>query len=1074
MSKLRIILLLICTIPISVFGQSLRVTGVVTDAEDGSPLIGVSVIQEGTSNGVATDLDGQYTLTVPQNAVLVFSYIGMETQKHKATGNVLNVALSTSIILEEVVVVGYGTMRKSDLSGASVTIGEEKLKGSVIANFDQSLQGRVAGVTSSMTSGAPGSSVSINIRGQATVNSSSQPLYVIDGVPIQGTSSRGHDLGLGALGNGSGSSISPISSINPSDIVSMEILKDASATAIYGAQGANGVVLITTKRGKAGQAKFSYEGQFGVMDQVKRLDVMNLREYAMYNADLASKSGRTDGTPEYQDPSLLGAGTDWQDAIFRQAFMQQHNISAQGGTENVKYFVSGSFMDQEGTLLGTEFSRYSFRVNLDAQLKPWLKIGLNAMYSNTSEQLGLAEGSEGILTYALQTPPDIPVYDVYGDYAQTVREGYTRVNPIQRALEDQNKLYRDKLSGSIFLDITPIKDLVWHSELGYDISGSKATVWRPTYGDADSQVKRTQNNMSIQRNNSNYWQITNFLTYSKTIGKHYGSAMLGQEAWESTWENVRVYGAGLADNTIQNPSLGDPLLATIGSGFGSTAMASFFARLTYSYNDNYGLTYTFRRDGSSNFGPKNRWANFHSVAGNWRFSNEEFFESLKPVVSNGKLRLGWGQIGNANIGGYRWGAAISTMPSALGQGYRQSNIANPFIKWETQEQINIGLDLGFLHDRINLTVELYDKTSNDMLMELQLPSYMGTRGNGSSALAAPRGNYGEINNRGLEITINSRNTTGAFEWDTDFMIAFNRNKLVALDGTASSAIEGYGQWSDVISRSEIGNPLYQFYGYVYEGIYQSKEDIESHLWGQLPSNGVYDPYSTVFVGDVKFKDLNGDGVIDDRDRTNIGSPMPDFTFGMTNTFRYKNFDLSIFLQGNYGSKNMNYLGKDLTSMGYWTNQLTSAMDYSNLVPIDETISYPRTMTDSKGETYQINNWFEDINNVRIANPNTNMPRAGRDIYYDNNRTSSRYVEDASYLRIKNITFGYTVPTKWLRKYSLESVRAYVNVQNLYTFTDYSGYDPEVGLSPHSDNVFGLDYGRYPSPRTITFGLNVSF
>lgn len=1054
-----------------VMAQQVTVTGIVSDGVDGSPMVGVSVIIKGTSTGTATDINGQYSIVVPTGRnVLAFSYLGYKTQEITLSPGqtTVNVTLKEdSELLDEVVVVGYGTMRKSDLSGASVSMGEEQMKGSVITNLDQALQGRVAGVTSVMTSGAPGSSVAIQIRGRSTVNAGAEPLYVIDGVPIQGVSSGGV-----ATGNGSGSSISPMASINPADILSMEILKDASATAIYGSQGSNGVVLITTKRGKAGQAKFSYEGLFGVMDQVERLEVMNLREYASYYTDMATKSGYMDGTPEYQDPSLLGAGTDWQDAIFRQAYMQQHNISAQGGSDKVRYFVSGSYIDQEGTLLGTEFQRYSFRVNLDAQLKSWLKLGVNAMYSSTNEQVGIAEGSEGVLTYALLTPPDIPVYDVYGEYSQTVREGYTRVNPIQRALEDENKLTRNKLAGSIFMDINPIKELTLHSELGYDISDSKGSQWYPSYD--LGQVKRTQNSMSIQKNAGKFWQITNYLTYTKAFDKHYLSAMIGQEAWESSWDYISVYGAGLSDNSVQNPSLGDPLLARIGSGFGSSSMASFFTRWTYSFDERMGLTYTFRRDGSSNFGPKNRWGNFHSVGGNWRFSNEAFFEGARDVISNGKLRVGWGQIGNSNIGSYAWGASISAMPSALGPGYRQSNIANPYIKWETQEQWNFGLDLGFFRDRLNLVLEFYDKTSEDMLMQLQLPSYMGTRGNGSSALGAPRGNYGTINNKGWEITVNSRNLTGAFEWDTDFMISFNKNKLVALDGTDASAIEGYGQWSDVISRSEIGQSLYEFYGYVYEGIYQSKDEIEAHLHGQKPSNGRYDPYNTVFVGDVKYKDLNNDGIIDDQDRTSIGSPLPKFSFGMTNTFRYKNFDLSLFLQGNWGSKNLNYLARDLTSMGWSTNQLKIAMDYSNLAIKDESIVYPRVLTDSNGETYQINNWFEDIDNVQISNPNTDMPRAGRDVYYDNDRLSTRYIEDASYLRIKNIVFGYSVPTQWLQKYSFEAVRVYMNIQNLYTFTNYTGYDPEVGLSPHSNNVYGLDYGRYPSPRTITFGLNVTF
>ncbi|NDW13690.1 TonB-dependent receptor [Bacteroides sp. 214] len=1061
-----------------VMAQQRNVTGTVTDGADNLPMIGANVIVKGTTNGVITGIDGKFSLNLPnENAVLVFTSIGYKKQEVvvRQGQTVLNVVMyEDSELLDEVVVVGYGTMKKSDLSGASVSVGEDKIKGSIITNLDQALQGRAAGVTSVMTSGAPGSSVSIRVRGQATVNSNAEPLYVIDGVIFQGGSSSGHSVGLGdALGNGTATSISPMSTLNPSDIVSMEILKDASATAIYGAQGANGVVLITTKRGKSGEAKFSYEGMFGVQNQAVRLKMMNLAEYAVYNSAIAATTGGQDGNPEYQDPSLLGKGTDWQDAIFRNALMQQHTVSAQGGVEKVQYYVSGAYMNQDGTLRGSEFERYSFRSNLDAQLKSWLKLGMNLMYSNTHERLTRADGEAGVLTYSLLTPPDIPVYDVYGNYATTVREGYIRMNPIALADLDENFLTREKLNGNFFLDVTPIKNLTWHAEFGIDISNSKAERWRPTY-DFGPGVSRDTNSSAIQNNKSTYWQLKNYITYTGNFGKHGYSLMAGQEAWESSWEYISVTGSKLPDNSIKNPALGDKTAATIGSGFASSAMASFFGRATYNYDDRYLATYTYRYDGSSNFGPENRWAGFHAFAGSWRFSNEKFFESLRSVINNGKFRFGWGQTGNSNIGGFAWGASISVMPSALGSGYRQSNIANPYVKWETQEQWNLGLDLGLFNDRVNLTVDFYDKTSKDMLMDLQLPSYMGTRGNGSSALAAPKGNYGTINNKGFEISVNTRNLTGKFEWDTEFQMSFNKNKLVALDGTAASAIEGYGQWNDVVSRSEIGQSLYTFYGYIADGIFQSKEDIETHLWGEIPSNGRYDRYSTVFVGDVKFRDLNNDGIIDDRDKTSIGSPLPKFTYGMTNTFRYKNIDVSIFLHGSYGNKVMNYLARDLTAMGYWSNQLQKAMGYADLAPIDETIQYPLTKYDAKGEAYKINNWFEDVDNVKLTNPNTKMSRAGRGLPYKNNATSTRYIEDGSYLRIKNITIGYTLPSKLTRKYKIDNVRIYANIQNLHTFTDYSGYDPEIGLNPQSANVFGLDYGRYPSPRVYSFGLNLSF
>lgn len=375
--------------------------------------------------------------------------------------------------LDEVVVVGYGTMKKSDLSGASVSVGEDAIKGSVITNLDQSLQGRAAGVSAVSTSGAPGSSSSIRVRGQATINSNAEPLYVIDGVIVQGGGASGADFGLGdALGNGSVSTISPLSTINPADIVSMEILKDASATAIYGAQGANGVILITTKRGKAGEAKFTYDGMLAVQRQTKRLDMMNLREFANYYNEFV-QVGELDVNGYYADPSILGKGTNWQDAVFQTALQHQHQVSAEGGTEKIKYYVSASYMDQDGTLIGSNFNRYSFRVNLDSQLKSWLKLGLSATYSSTDEDLKLADGEQGIINYSLKTVPDIPIYDIDGNYATIVREGYTNPNPIAMAMMDQVLLNRQKLTGNIFFEVTPIKNLVWHAELGYDISASR-------------------------------------------------------------------------------------------------------------------------------------------------------------------------------------------------------------------------------------------------------------------------------------------------------------------------------------------------------------------------------------------------------------------------------------------------------------------------------------------------------------------------------------------------------------------------------------------------------------------------
>ncbi|MBQ8809141.1 MAG: TonB-dependent receptor [Bacteroidales bacterium] len=1063
----------------SLMAQTRQVSGTVVD--NVGPVAGASVIEKGTQNGAVTDLDGKWTLSVPQGATIVISSIGYkDVELLIGSQNVYNATLQEDRqLLDEVVVVGYGTMKRSDLSGSSVSMNEESLRGSIVSSLDQTLQGRAAGVTAVQTSGAPGSSSSIRVRGQATINANAEPLYVIDGVIVQGGGNSGASFGLGdALGNGAVSTISPLSTINPADIVSMEILKDASATAIYGAQGANGVILITTKRGKAGEAKFTYDGMFAVSQQNRRVDMMNLREYAEFYNEMIRIGEEYEANPYYADPSLLGVGTNWQDAVFQTALQHQHQISASGGTEKVQYYVSGSYMDQEGTIIGSNFERFSVRTNLDAQLKKWLKLGVNVTFSNTVDDLKLADGEAGIIFTSLTAVPDIPIYDVDGNFTTTSREGLgSFTNPVAVAMSNDIILKRQKLTGNIFADVTPIKNLVWHTELGFDIGSSKSEVFKPkvTIG----QWQQPDNSSSVQKNSNLFWQLKNYLTYSNTWGKHNVSAMVGQEMWESSYDYMSLNNTSLPLNDVRNPMLGTGE-KTPTYGFGSSAMASFFTRETYNYDNRYYATYTYRYDGSSNFGPDNRWAGFHSAAVSWRFTNEKWMKNL-DWWSNGKLRLGWGQTGNSNIGGYAWGSSLSQMNSYLGMGFRPANFANTAVKWESQEQWNIGLDLGFIQDRINLTVDIYQKVSNDMLMSMQLPSYMGTQGNGSSKLQAPKGNYGSIENKGMEITLDVHPFVGDFQWDSNLQVSFNRNTLKALSGTTSASIIGYGQWNDVVCVSEVGKPLYNFYGYEVEGVYESLEDIEnSPRPAKYPVDGVYNRSNTVWVGDLKYKDINVDGVIDDRDRTDIGSPLPLFTFGWNNTFRYKGFDLNIFLNGSYGNKVLNYSlmhgpSGGLASMNsLWVNQNAGAIkDRAQLVPIDPDKDYSQGV-EVNGVT--VWNWFDDITNVKVANADTKTPRPTRADPNDNDYMSSRYVEDGSYLRIKNITLGYTFPKKWMNKIKFDNIRVYCNIQNLYTFTKYSGYDPEVGASTQDAQgyAFGVDNGRYPSPTTYSFGVSLTF
>ncbi len=1055
--------------------QSKKITGTVSDAM--GPVIGASVVVKGTTNGVATDFDGKFTLNVNPGQTIVISYIGYITKEVKVDSKTsYDITIEEDKkMLDEVVVVGYGTMKKSDLAGASASMDEKTLRSAPITNVDQAFQGRISGVSATQTSGQPGSAVSVNVRGIATINANTEPLYVVDGVIYNSQSNSGHSLGLGdALGNGSHSAVSPLSLINPSDIVSMEVLKDASATAIYGSQGANGVVLITTKKGKSGEAKFSYSGSVTSSRQNKRLDMLNLREFAQFYNTLAAQGEISQPDKTFSDPSILGVGTNWQDAVFRTAWQHSHQASAEGGTDKVNYYVSGSYADQDGTILGSDFNRFSVRVNLTAQLKKWLKLGVNTTFAKTDESLKLADGDEGLISYSLTTTPDIPIYNIDGSYSSVSKEGYTNPNPIAMALMDDILLGRQTLNGSIFADITPIKNLTWHVQLGYDINSSKAETYKPKVN--LGTWTRDNNQSRIQKNSANYWSLNNYLTYNFSIDKHSVSAMLGQECWESKYDYAAVYNTNLPSDIVHNPALGtgDP---QINSGWGSSSMASFFTRETYNYDDRYLATYTYRYDGSSNFGPNKRWAGFHSVALAWRFSNENFIQKVAGSwLTNGKLRFGWGQTGNAGIGGYKWGSSMGVMETGLGTSYKPSNLKNLDIKWETQEQFNVGLDLGFLNNRINFTFDWYRKESKDMLMQLVLPSIMGTSGNASSALAAPYGNYGTILNSGVEMALNVKPVmTANFDWSSEVTFSINRNKLKSLSG--STAILGYGQWTDVVSRSTPGESLYNFYGYEVEGVYQSFEDIINSpvntlqknnpietdengkkVWSTDPTK--YSRTNTTYVGDVKYKDVNGDGIIDENDKTNIGSPLPKFTFGWNNTFRYKNFDLNIFINGSVGGKVGNYMKKKLTHMNSaWTNQLADVNNRAILSPKD-------------GNT--TGNWYDNIATVFVSNPAASMPRASINDPNDNDAWSSRYIEDGSYVRLKSITLGYTFDQKLISRIGLTNLRLTLNATNLFTITGYSGYDPEVGLSTQSSNVFGLDNGRYPSPTAVTFGLNLSF
>ena len=1066
---MRRILVLLIFSGLCLMGFSQRtITGKVTSAADGTPLPGVNVVIKGTSDGTVTDLEGIYTISATDEQALIFSYIGyLEEEVQIGSQSAIDVTLIEDVTkLDEVVVVGYGTMKRSDLTTASVTVSGETLQQSVNSGLDQALQGRAAGVVVTQTSGQPGASVSVRIRGNNTIGAGKEPLYVIDGVPISTAGGSSYDYGLASASGGNKTTFNPLSGLNPSDIESIEVLKDASAASIYGSRASNGVVLITTKRGKKNKSTINYNGYTGYQEMPILLDVMNLREFAEYSNNLAAETDGRAPKAEFEDPSLLGEGTNWQEAMFRRAAITNHQLTVSGGSEKTQYAFSAGYFGQEGVIVGSEFKRYSTRLNLDTDVKDWFKMGTSLSLNATNDRIGLADQTEGIITMALKQTPDMPVYNFDGTYAGDVVDDVgARINPIAKAMEEEHILGRVHLLGNIYGEITFTPNIKFRTEFGGNFNTTRASSFLPTY-QYGSLVKEINDISKTQQENV-FWQIKNMLTYNFEFGEiHHLSGVVAHEATEWTYQNLSAQRSDLPVNDLHQIALGDPETAANNDSKGSGAMESILGRVHYNLMNKYNISATIRRDGSSNFGPLVRWATFPSASASWRISEEAFMANLKPVVDNMKLRLSWGQSGNSNIGGYSYGTVLVPLPTNLGNGFRPGNHPNQKLTWESTNEVNIGLDAGFFGSRIELVVDLYKRTSEDMLQEAQLASYMGTEGNPAFNLSPPNINLGSIENKGYEIMLTTHNTKGDFQWNTTLTFAQNKNKMIDLgyDGF----LRGNAQWDDEISRSENGLPLYQFYGYKVDRVFTDMEDIlDSPVQYTVDdgNNPYFDRETTVWPGDLKFVDIDGNDTIDINDRTYLGNPIPKFTMGLNNTFNYKGFELTLFLTGSYGNKIFNYLRRGLDNMqNQWDNQLGTVTERAILGPIDPTI----------GEGDEEYVYWDDVTNVQVTNPNTMMPRAVWSDPNQNSRMSDRYIEDGSYIRIKNLSLGYTLPKSVISKAAMTNLKIYVNIQNLFTFTKYTGYDPEIGEDTLNRFVYGLDNGRYPSPRMYTFGINVTF
>ena len=1024
--------------------QERTVTGVVTSGADGEALIGVSVqVKERPQVGTITDFEGRYSLQVKSNETIVFSYIGFKSQEVKASKTVVNVELEEdSEILDEVVVVGYGTMKRSDLTGSVVSVGEDEIKQSIVTSLDQALQSKAAGVSVTQNSGTPGGGISVSIRGINSLNGN-EPLYVIDGVAISGN-------------NDSNSSV--LSSINPSDVVSMEILKDASATAIYGSRASNGVVLITTKQGQAGKTRITYEGYYGLQQLPKKLGVMNLREYAEYQNLRAEVIGFGERA-EFADPSLLGEGTDWQGEIFQNASMHNHQLNISGGNDNVKYSLSAGYLQQEGIAIGSDFERFSARVNMDNKITKWLSTGLRASVAQTTQNNTIDSGN--IIRTAIEQLPDTPARNPDGSWGAQAENMYGTYfsNPVAEALMRENYNRGLQMYVDFFADVTLWKGLVFRAEYAGNYYYSNTYQYTPSY-DYGHYVQSSTGSRGA--NNGSNWTLKTYLTYNGTFGKHNISVMAGHEAQENKYETLYASRDNYLFNTIHELNMGDSSTAKNSSGRGSSAIESYYGRLNYGYDDRYLATFTVRGDGSSSFGPANRWGVFPSMALAWKINNEKFLKGVK-WLNNLKLRLGWGLVGNQSASSYAYGVTMSSAASIWGTGFYAGNYPNDKLKWEETKAWNAGIDLNLFDNRVEFIFDTYLKNTDNLLMQASLPSYV------TGIIQSPWVNAGAMENKGAEFTLNTVNISKKdFTWRTGITISFNKNKITKLY-TETAGLSGTIDGAQTLTYSTVGQPVGQYYGYKVIGMFKEESDFYqrdadgnflldkngNRLPVALPENQ-HIAKDEVWVGDYIFEDLNGDGVIDEQDRTYLGNPEPKFSYGFNNTFTYKGFDMNIFINGVYGNKLVNLFRKDFTNPMRNSNLLKEATGIAHVELIDP--AQP-----------------EEIWNVHVSNPESaTVQRLNTADGNDNNRMSSRFVEDGSYLRIKNISLGYTFPQKWTRKWHIENLRVYMNIQNAFTFTKYKGYDPEVGAYNYNVLLRGVDYARYPSQRIYTFGLNLSF
>ena len=996
------------------------ISGLVHDSKSGMPLAGATIALDKPAATTITNEAGAFEISAPSRKVtLIISFVGYDKRSLEVGASESNVTInltqSATNQLSDVVIVGYGTQKRSDLTGAITSISADELTlGGTVSNAAQSLQGKAAGVLVTQNSRAPGGSISIRIRGSNSISSTNEPLYVVDGFPT----TNGADL-------------------NPNDIESMEILKDASATAIYGARGANGVVIITTKRGKNGQSQISYSGYTGVQKIVNPFDLLNGKQYMILANDLYREiNGQQNQQFAVYTQSQLNStvNTDWINEATRSGVVQSHNIQYRGGNDKTKVLTSLGYFDQNGILKNTNFKRFSGRVNLDQKINDFIKTGASVSGQRSNSNIQDYGGNilqSNVILGVLEYDPTVPAFNDDGTFGRP--PGGKGDNPLANLLGRQNELIKDRLNGNTFIEINPIEEITARVNGGIEIAHFFTGKYLPrsTYqGGIDNGVASTNDYTSTRQ------LIDAIVNYKKTFNQKHDISVMGGYAYEKTISESRsVAVKGFSTDLFSFNNLGAASTITgVSSGKSESLLISFFGRVNYSFDDKYLVTFTMREDGSSRFGSDHRWGSFPSGAFAWKVDKESFFHN-QNLFSTLKFRLGYGKTGNDQIGNY---AALALMSNTrvtfdgntntAGTHLNQGTPENPSLKWETTSQYNTGVDIGLLNSRLSVTVDAYYKKTTDLLIRKSLPLYSGF----SSGLS----NVGAIENKGIEVEINSRNLVNTFRWETKLNFATNRNKVLDLGSggdinlTSSKPMGNVSEEQFAVIRK--GEPLGSLYGYVYAGVIQTGE--------------TYAPQPNSVPGDPKFKDISGpggkpDGKITSDDRTIIGTANPDFIYGLTNTFSYKNFDLTIFLHGSVGNDLLN-----MTRMNLEWNRTTAAL----------------------------NRWTP-------TNTNTDIPRNG--FYYSKygGYINSHFIENASFLRMKMITLGYTLNSP--KRNIFKSIRLYGSVENLFTITGYSGWDPEVDTKGYESNSTGgqtanagagMDYNSYPNMRTFTVGLNLNF